>query len=269
MREHRTGAATPGSAAPVAKLPAGIGGPVINSPENETVRRLRRLRTRREPGFAILEGPRLITEAAAAGIHLELLILREGEDFPLPAAKRVTLSRGLFKSVSDTTTPQGVLALARVDEAGIDDAIAAVRRRAWPLVVLDRVQDPGTVGAIIRSAAAAGAPAVAVLEGTADPFSPKAVRASAGSVFRLVVARAAWDEVKDLRGFGAAATGGETLAASAIENAEMLVLGSEAHGLSHDGPRKVTIPLATGVESLNVAAAAAVLLMEVRRRKTT
>ena len=223
---------------------------------------------RREPGFALLEGPRVITEAAAAGVNLELLVLREGEDFPLPAVKRVTLSRELFKSVSDTTTPQGVLALANVDEARVDDAIAAARRGSWPLVVLDRVQDPGNVGAIIRTAAAAGAPALVVLEGSADPFGTKAVRASAGNVFRLVVARAKWDDVKDLRGFGAAASGGGTLAAADIENAEMLVLGSEAHGLSHDALQKVTIPMSSGVESLNVAAAAAVLLMEVRRRKS-
>src|SRR6185312_9595123 len=113
------------------------------------------------------------------------------------------------------------------------EAMAASRARRWPLVVLDRVQDPGNVGAICRTAAAAGAPALAVLDGCADPFGAKSVRASAGNVFRLTVARAAWEELAKLAGYGAAAAGGAPLAESPIENAGMIVLGSEAHGLSH------------------------------------
>ena len=240
---------------------------LIQSPDNETVRRLRRLRRRREPGISLLEGPRVIEEAVAAGLRLDLLVLREGEASDVPAAKRVTLSRNLFKSVSDTVTPQGVIAVAKVHESKIDEAIAAARAKSWPLVVLDGVQDPGNVGAICRSAAAAGAPALAVLDGCADPFGAKAVRASAGNVFRLTVAHARWEDVKGLTGYGAAASGGRRLADAPIENGQMLVLGSEAHGLSHGGVDLITIPLAEGVESLNVAAAAAVLLMEVRRRK--
>jgi tRNA G18 (ribose-2'-O)-methylase SpoU len=86
-------------------------------------------------------------------------------------------------------------------------------------------------------------------------------------VFRLTVARARWDDLADLDGFGAAASGGAPLAESRIENAGMIVLGSEAHGLSSSRLHLVTIPLGDGVESLNVAAAAAVLLFEVRRRR--
>ncbi len=106
-----------------------------------------------------------------------------------------------------------------------------------------------------------------MLEGTADPYGAKAVRASAGNVFRLVVAHAAWDDLEELDGYGAAASGGTPLAKAAIENAEMIVFGSEAHGLSRIDLKTVTVPLSDGVESLNVAAAAAVLLFEVRPRK--
>src|SRR6185312_2600172 len=112
------------------------------------------------------------------------------------------------------------------------EAMAASRARRWPLVVLDGVQDPGNVGAICRTAAAAGAPALAVLEGSADPFGAKAVRASAGNVFRLKVSRAAWKDLEGLDGYGAAAAGGTPLSEAAVENAGMIVLGSEAHGLS-------------------------------------
>ena len=121
------------------------------------------------------------------------------------------------------------------------------------------------MGAISRSAAAAGAPALVVLPGTADPFGEKAVRSSAGNVFRLVVAKAGWDDLAGIAGYGAAASGGMRLDATPIENAGMIVLGSEAHGLSRSDLPLVTIP--TGIESLNVAAAAAVLLFEIQRRK--
>jgi TrmH family RNA methyltransferase len=228
---------------------------------------LQRLARRREPGFALLEGPRVVAEATAAGVELELLAVREGDDYEAPASRRITLSRSLFRSISQTVTPQGVVAIARVREASTREAIAAARVERWPLVVLDRVQDPGNVGAIVRSAAAAGAPAIAVLEGSADPFGAKCVRASAGNVFRLTVARATWDELAELDGYGAAAAGGAPLEESPIENAGMIVLGSEAHGLSNPNLKLVTIPLSGGVESLNVAAAAALLLFEVSRRR--
>ena len=244
----------------------GAAGQMIVSPENEVVRRLQRLARRREPGFALLEGPRVVAEAAAAGVELELVAVREGDESPVDAPRHITLSRGVFRSISQTVTPQGVIAIAKVHEWTAGEAIDAARARRWPLVVLDRVQDPGNVGAICRTAAAAGAPALALLEGCADPYGAKSVRASAGNVFRLTVARAAWDDLAGLEGYGAAATGGTPLGEAPIEKAGMIVLGSEAHGLSHGNLNLVTVPLGGGVESLNVAAAAALLLFEVRRR---
>jgi TrmH family RNA methyltransferase len=231
------------------------------------VRRIRRLAVRREPGFALLEGPRVVAEAVLAGVELELLAVREGDDFAFDATKRVTVARGVFREISQTVTPQGVVAIARVTESTAREAKVAARRARWPLVVLDRVQDPANVGAICRTAAAAGAAALAVLEGTADPFGAKAVRASAGNVFRLVIAEAVWADLAELEGYGAAATGGMPLAKAALENAGMIVLGSEAHGLSRGDLKTVTVPMNESVESLNVAAAAAVILFEVRRRK--
>jgi RNA methyltransferase, TrmH family len=209
----------------------------------------------------------VVAEAIAAGVELDVVAVREGDDFDGAALRRVTLSRQLFLEVSQTVTPQGVVAIARVNERAAAEAVAAAHRDRWPLVVLDRVQDPSNVGAICRTAAAAGAPALVVLEGTADPFGAKAVRASAGNVFRVVVAQATWDDLAGLEGYGAAASGGTPLAGTLIENAGMIVLGSEAHGLSRADLKTVTIPLSDGVDSLNVAAAAAVLLFEVRRRK--
>ena len=210
----------------------------------------------------------MLSEARAAGLDFELIAAREGDKLPFHFESRLTLTAGAFRAATQTVTPQGVIAIVRVHEATPSEAIRAAREAMWPLVVLDRVQDPGNVGAICRTAAAAGAAALVVLEGTADPFGAKAVRASAGNVFRLVVAKGSWRDLDRLDGYGAAATGGTRLDAVAIENAGMIVLGSEAHGLSRNDLKTVTVPISEGVESLNVAAAAAVLLFEIRRRKT-
>ncbi|HEX6350989.1 MAG TPA: RNA methyltransferase [Candidatus Dormibacteraeota bacterium] len=239
---------------------------VITSPDNEVARRLRRLAQRREPGEVLLEGPRVVREAAAAGLALELLALREDVRFEADARRTVVLSDRVFKRVSDTVTPQGVMAIALRPPATCAQALAAARAAGWPLLVLDGVQDPGNVGAIARTAAAAGAPALALLEGSADPYGPKAVRASAGNVFRLLVAPATAPDLEGVELWGAAAEGGEPLAEAPVEKASALVLGGEAHGLRVPVARRVTIPIDGDVESLNVAAAAAVLLFELRRR---
>jgi len=207
----------------------------------------------------------VVAEAVRAGVELDLIAVREGDKSPI-RGPRLTFTRELFEKLSQTTTPQGVLAIARVHEASLEEAIAAARAARWPLVVLDRVQDPGNVGAICRTAAAAGAAALVVLEGSADPFGPKAVRASAGNVFRLAVAHARWRDLEGLDAYGAASSGGVSLADAPVEKAGMIVLGSEAHGISRKDLKLVTIPISEGIESLNVAAAAAVILFEIRRR---
>jgi RNA methyltransferase, TrmH family len=240
---------------------------LISSPGNEVVRRFRRLAARREPGLVLLEGPRVLAEARAAGLEFEVIAVREGDKLPFHAESRLTLTAAAFRAATQTVTPQGVIAVARVAESTAADAIAAARNAGWPLVVLDGVQDPGNVGAICRTAAAAGAPALVMLPGTADPYGPKAVRASAGNVFRLKVARAQWKDLAELDGYGATSAGGAPIAEAPIESAGMIVLGSEAHGLSRKDLKLVTVPIAQGVESLNVAAAAALILFELRRRR--
>ena len=209
----------------------------------------------------------MLAEAKAAGLAFEVIAVRDGDRLPFHTESRVTLTAGAFRAATQTVTPQGAIAIARVKESTAADAIAAAREAHWPLIVLDGVQDPGNVGAIARTAAAAGAPAIAVLPGSADPYGPKAVRASAGNVFRLKVARVHWKDLAELDGIGAAAVGGAPLADAPIESAGMIVLGSETHGLSRQDLKLVTVPLAKGVESLNVAAAAALILFEIRRRK--
>jgi RNA methyltransferase, TrmH family len=238
----------------------------IDSPGNDLVRRLRRLARHREPGTVLLEGPRVVQAAVAAGVPLDVLAVREDVTFDEPAAARYVLTPRAAAAAGQTVTPQGVVAIGRHDEVTAADALAAARAEGWPLVVLDGVQDPGNVGAICRTAAAAGAPAVCVLDGGADPLGPKAVRASAGWVFRLRLARATWADLAGVPGYAAAARGGSPPAGVDLARAGLLVLGSEAHGVRGPDLQPVTISTAEGVESLNVAAAAAILLFELRRR---
>jgi TrmH family RNA methyltransferase len=238
----------------------------IESADNEVVRRLRRLGVRREPGVVLLEGPRVVREAVACGVRLEVLATGESADFSAPAERTVILGERALGAASHTVTPQGVLAIARADFVPAEEAVEVSRAAGWPLPVLDGIQDPGNVGTICRSAAAAGAPALMVLDGTADPFGAKAVRASAGTVFRLKLARGRWDDVAVLSGYAASASGGVRLEDAALEGGDVLALGGETRGVRRRDLTPVTIPMWPGVESLNVAAAAAILLFELRRR---
>lgn len=217
----------------------------------------------------LLEGPRVVREAVGGGVRLDVLALREGTRFAAPADRTVILGERAFAAISQTATPQGVLAIGRRHEVSMAEALSAAGAAGWPLVVLDGLQDPGNVGTLCRTAAAAGAPAVAVLEDCADPFGAKAVRASAGAVFRLAIARGSWAGVAGVGGYGAAVRGGEPWYQADLASAALLAFGSEAHGLRRKDLELVTIPMAPGVESLNVAAAAAVLLFEIRRRLET
>lgn len=238
-------------------------------PGNEDVRRIRRLHRRREPGLVLLEGPRVIREAVRQGATLRLLAVGEGMDFDAPAARVIRLTSRASAIVGATVAPQGVVAIADEPRAGVSDALSRAREARWPLLVLDGVQDPGNVGAICRTAAAAGAPAVALLDGSADAFGPKAVRAAAGATFALTVARATWEDLRGCSGYGAVAHGGQAPDTCDVGAYDLLCLGSEAHGLRRDDLHPLTIPISPGAESLNVAAAAAILLFEFRRRLPT
>src|SRR5207248_166240 len=125
------------SAESLTAVPRPTSDQLISSPDNELVRRLRRLAHRREPGLALLEGPRVLAEAKAAGVVFEVLVVREGDKLPFHSSSRVTLAPSAYRAATQTVTPQGVMAIARVHDASPQDAIAAAREKGWPLVVLD------------------------------------------------------------------------------------------------------------------------------------
>ncbi|HWK89000.1 MAG TPA: RNA methyltransferase, partial [Longimicrobium sp.] len=176
-----------------------------------------------------------------------------------------------LRELADTETPQGILAVAEIPARSLDDLRVAGEPAA--LLVLDAVQDPGNLGTLVRTAEALGALGVVALPGTVDAWNPKAVRSAMGSVFRLPVVPAAWDELQPwLRTNGfralAAAGGGEPLPSPPPARAA-LVLGNEGAGVGDETRARVDgtvgIPLRGRAESLNVAAAGAILLHELLR----
>lgn len=261
----------------------------ISSVRNPAVQRYRSLRDpqgRREAGVAAAEGVRLLREALLSGVGIEQVFLSDrvarqpgGEELlerlaTGEAAGRwecFSVTAELMERMAFTENPQGALTVFRPRS----DALAAVLGAgAGPVVLLERIADPGNLGLILRTAEAAGASGVIVSPGTVDPFNPKSVRSSAGSVFRLPVARAdiagaaAAVAAAGFRLFATTPHGGEDYTAARLAGRVGFLLGGEGSGLSpgllgrFDGLR---IP--TGrVESLNVAMAAGILLFEARRQ---
>ncbi len=168
-------------------------------------------------------------------------------------------SDALMNDLTDTKTSQGVLALFERPRATLDRLFA---RDDTVVVALDGVQDPGNVGAIVRLAAAFDAGGVVLLPGCADPFGPKAIRASAGAILNVPCAPASLDELI-ARGWPLFAADARGDAAQPPPHRAVLAFGSEGGGVSEAlaaSARKIAIPMSDRIESLNVAMSAAILL---------
>ena len=240
---------------------------------NPRIQRLRRIVQRQERELTVADGLKLTLDLAAAGVPVvELFAVAERLDElrANPALARVCdagraflLDPATAEQLAPTRQTQGVLAVV---------AVPAPRIPAAGMVLyLDRIQDPGNVGGIIRSAAAFGAAGVFCSPGCADPFSPRAVRASAGhSLLLPVEAEAAFEAAAEpFRRAGGEVAG--TIGAGGVPLARwrpgiplLLALGNEGQGLTEEVAarckRQVTVPISGGVESLNVAVTAGVIL---------
>lgn len=239
----------------------------------------------------MIEGPTLLEEAlvalAAGGLsdaaadQLEEVVAEPACPEHLlerAAAAGATVRRvdpGALARVTDTVTPQPVAAIARMPTVGLAAAAAA----AGPLaLVLAGVGDPGNAGTLLRSAEAAGGGAVVFCDGSVDPYGPKCVRSSAGSLFRLAVVREAraGDALRALRRAGlvtvaTVAQGGTAYDHRDLARPTAVVLGSEAHGLPGEIAAEVDavveIPMAGRAESLNVGMAGTILCFESLRQR--
>jgi len=263
----------------------------IASARNPALQRYRSLRdaaARRETGLAAAEGFNLLREALLSDVELVQVFLgeraRRRPDFEALAARLeageaagrwecFSLPGELLERAAHTESPQGALAVFRPRIFSLAETLAG----AGPVLLLDRLADPGNVGLILRTAEAAGAAGVVVTPGSADPLNPKCVRASAGSIFRLPVAHAALDAAvaalqADRRSLYATSPhGGVAYTAADLSGRVGLLLGQEGGGLAAALlERFEAIRIPTGrVESLNVAMAAGVLLYEARRQRAS
>lgn len=250
---------------------------VIRSSTNSTLKRLRSLHQRSgrytERAF-VVEGRRAVEDAIDAGGRAHAFLIREDAEWHPPVGnEHVPIKRvetRLFNAAAETESPQPVIAIFELPSIQLlDDAM--------PLfLVVDGVRDPGNLGTLLRSAAAAGATAIVTTPGTVDPFNGKVVRAGMGAHFRMPIL--ALDEsIRALLEFRCTVRAlAEPHAALRYDRVSWqqgaaLIVGSEAHGPSQAGRDlatcSVSIPLENGVESLNAGVAGSILMFEAARQR--
>src|ERR1700686_1750383 len=296
--------ATPSKAARAARTPAAHA--TITSRDNPWLKEFRlalRGGLPTESGFVGVEGVRLVEEALRSACPIAAVLFSEsGErhrerlapliDRPEIAIPILRTTDRLFEGVADTEHPQGVAALVKPRVASFDDLLRTPESACSPLlVVLAGVQDPGNVGTILRTASAFGATgavtAASGQSGTASPFSPKALRASAGAALHLPVlpgmslpillTQLKIANVRTLASSVREPRDGEprVLSPWEVDWCELvaLLVGNEGAGLPEEAERspdaRIRIPMASGIESLNAPAAAAVLFYEAARQRNS
>ena len=256
---------------------------MITSLSNPKVQRVRALQAhakdRREAQAFVVEGVRLAEEALNSNWPAELVLYTDElsergrgivESYRARGAETESVTPQVMRSISDTETPQGILALLRRQELTLATNLEFV-------FIPDGVRDPGNLGSMLRTAAAAGVQAVFLPPGTVDAYAPKVVRAAMGAHFRLPILEINWQEIKTklesggLEIYLAAPKGGIRYNQTNLCHPLALIIGGEASGSSPEADRlaggRLHIPMAGGSESLNAAAAAAILLFEIVRQR--
>lgn len=259
---------------------------VVTSRANPRVKQLRAAfagNARLSGGLVAIEGEHLLQEALRSGLPIKTIFLSERIDPPawLPRTLELLyLADEAFSSAVDTQHPQGIAALLIPPRWEIDSALAATTGNRAPLVLIaESLQDPGNLGTLIRSAEAFGATAVLTTPGTVSEWNQKALRASAGSVFRVPAVVATHADIAALKSrglhlFAAVADAGDRavpIAAANLTQPCAVMIGNEGSGLSADllalANACITIPMPGRVESLNAAIAGSLLLYEAARQR--
>jgi RNA methyltransferase, TrmH family len=268
----------------------------VEGKHNPLIKQLRQAFSRgklTEKGDCAIEGLRIVEEAIRSGLRFKAVFFRESSPetakrlLPQIGAQVETLllADRLFESAVDSESPQGVAALVRPREFSFDDL--AERLQIGPIVVLAGLQDPGNLGTILRSAEAFGSAGVILSEGTVSPYNSRAIRASAGSAFRLPTVhghgtrqKAAIEpgkvcdalREKKIRLLATSSHKGRPLHQANLQGPCAIFFGNEGAGLPRDLMAKMdealSIPQSPQVESLNAGVAASIVLYEAARQRS-
>jgi RNA methyltransferase, TrmH family len=255
---------------------------MITSTSNPKIKLVRALQThareRKSQSAFVAEGVRLLEDAISAGWPMDFILFDQtiserGQALletlkGQPAPDVFEISPGLMAEISDTETPQGILAVMK-------GATLPLPAEPSFVILADQVRDPGNLGTMLRTAEAAGADAILLTPGTVDAHSPKVVRAGMGAHFHLPIEHKPWHEIHDyLKGlpvFLADSKADLNLWDADLRQPCALLIGGEAFGASPMGEEtathRITIPILGRAESLNAAIAAAILMAEVIRQR--
>jgi RNA methyltransferase, TrmH family len=261
----------------------------IEGRHNPLLKQLRQAFSRAQrtaEGDCAIEGLRMLEEAIRSGLRFRAVFFRESAQeraerlLPQIGAhvETLLLPDKLFDASVPSETPQGVAALVRLKEFSLDDVLEKERLQVGPIMALAGLQDPGNLGTIIRSAEAFGSAGIILGEGTVSPLNAKAVRASAGSIFRLPVVAAAGleDVVTQLRAQNVRLIATSSHKGTRLDQADLtgpvaVFIGSEGSGLARGLMTKmdevVAIPHTPQVESLNAGVAGSIILYEAARQR--
>lgn len=248
----------------------------ITSRKNPLLEHMRRLDSaafRRQQGEFLCDSPKLVGEALRHGARVLAVAVSDGVEPPegLDASVRcAAVPPDVMASISPMRTPQGMLAVCRLPDTALPEMLPGSR-----YVVLDGVQDPGNVGTVLRTADAFGCTGALLLPGCADPYGPKTLRAAMGAVFRLPLYAVGLEALPGLLADAGLPLYGTALRHDTVDVRQRdlrrcaLVIGSEGRGVSAEVlalcRETLRIPMSSHCESLNAAAAAAVLLWEAYR----
>lgn len=263
---------------------------LITSRDNSLLRQARAVRDGKVDELIFVEGLRLCEEALRSDLTIEAVIVSEElaqkekaasllAELRKTSERTATVSEKLLESISYTKTPQGIVVLASRPRSSADHFAAKQNDNAL-IVVMHRINNPVNVGAILRTAEAAGATGAIAIQDTSDPFSPKSLRGAMGSAFRLPVwsgptYREAidWCSQRDIQVICADVNADTDYDEVDWQRPSALVLGPESSGLSREelseADHSVRIPMRGPAESLNVAVATGVLLYEAARQRSS
>jgi TrmH family RNA methyltransferase len=256
---------------------------MLTSTKNPLIQQVRKLQTssqaRRKGARFVIEGVRLVEEVYKAGWQPEFILFTQDvhqrglqiiEGFATRGVEVIPVASHVMQTASDTQSPQGILAVLPWQALPLPENPDFV-------IILDSIRDPGNLGAILRTAWAAGVEAALLPPGTVDAFAPKVIRAAMGAHFKLPIYIMDWDEIHSLVGlleltsYLADSSGGHRLYETNFQTPLALIIGGEAAGAGREAHKLAThqvhIPMVESVESLNAAAAAAVLMFEVVRQR--